>query len=139
MSTNHNTANHKHDDIGSGPEVVPGRFWHRLDDGRIQCDICPRACKMHEGQRGLCFVRAAKDRAADDKPRLSVPTIAVAPDEAAMGESTENADEAANAENSTRVPNPRPTSMFRSPTARDAVACSRSEAAARRQTRCTPG
>lgn len=49
------------DDIGSGPEVVAGRHWHRLDDGRVQCDICPRACKMHDGQRGLCFVRACKD------------------------------------------------------------------------------
>jgi pyruvate formate lyase activating enzyme len=36
---------------------VPGRYWHRLDDGRIQCDLCPRYCKLHEGQRGLCFVR----------------------------------------------------------------------------------
>ncbi|MFQ5345062.1 MAG: AmmeMemoRadiSam system radical SAM enzyme [Mariprofundus sp.] len=35
----------------------PGRYWHRLDDGRIQCDICPRDCKLHDGQRGLCFVR----------------------------------------------------------------------------------
>jgi pyruvate formate lyase activating enzyme len=34
------------------------RYWHRLDDGRIQCDVCPRFCKLHEGQRGLCFVRA---------------------------------------------------------------------------------
>ena len=48
------------DGIGSGPEVVPGRHWHALEDGRVQCDICPRACKMHEGQRGLCFVRACK-------------------------------------------------------------------------------
>ena len=37
---------------------VPGRYWHSLEDGRIQCDICPRFCKLHEGQRGLCFVRA---------------------------------------------------------------------------------
>jgi len=37
---------------------VPGRYWHALDDGRIQCDLCPRYCKLHEGQRGLCFVRA---------------------------------------------------------------------------------
>ncbi|MGB9428743.1 MAG: AmmeMemoRadiSam system radical SAM enzyme [Gammaproteobacteria bacterium] len=37
--------------------VIPTRYWHRLDDGRIQCDVCPRACKLHEGQRGLCFVR----------------------------------------------------------------------------------
>jgi pyruvate formate lyase activating enzyme len=39
-------------------ETFPGRFWHRLEDGRIQCDICPRLCKLHEGQRGFCFVRA---------------------------------------------------------------------------------
>jgi pyruvate formate lyase activating enzyme len=38
--------------------VVPTRYWHRLDDGRVQCDVCPRACKLHEGQRGMCFVRA---------------------------------------------------------------------------------
>lgn len=36
----------------------PGRYWHRLDDGRIQCDVCPRFCKLNDGQRGLCFVRA---------------------------------------------------------------------------------
>jgi len=38
----------------------PGRYWQKLDDGRIQCDVCPRLCKLHEGQRGLCFVRQAK-------------------------------------------------------------------------------
>jgi len=35
-----------------------GRYWHVLGDGRIQCDICPRYCKLHDSQRGLCFVRA---------------------------------------------------------------------------------
>jgi pyruvate formate lyase activating enzyme len=35
----------------------PARWWHALSDGRIQCDLCPRDCKLHEGQRGLCFVR----------------------------------------------------------------------------------
>jgi len=35
----------------------PARWWHTLDDGRIQCDLCPRDCKLHEGQRGACFVR----------------------------------------------------------------------------------
>jgi len=34
-----------------------GRYWHKIDDGRIQCDLCPRDCKLHEGQRGACFVR----------------------------------------------------------------------------------
>jgi pyruvate formate lyase activating enzyme len=38
-------------------ERHPGRWWHRLDDGRVQCDLCPRDCKLHEGQRGACFVR----------------------------------------------------------------------------------
>jgi pyruvate formate lyase activating enzyme len=38
--------------------VVPTRYWHKLDDGRIQCDLCPRFCKLHDGQEGLCFVRA---------------------------------------------------------------------------------
>jgi pyruvate formate lyase activating enzyme len=38
--------------------TVPTHYWHLLDDGRVQCDLCPRYCKLHEGQRGLCFVRA---------------------------------------------------------------------------------
>ncbi len=36
----------------------PGRYWHRLHDGRIQCDLCPRECRLKEGQQGMCFVRA---------------------------------------------------------------------------------
>ncbi|HEB82291.1 MAG TPA: AmmeMemoRadiSam system radical SAM enzyme [Gammaproteobacteria bacterium] len=42
-------------------DAYPTRYWHKLDDGRVQCDLCPRECKLHEGQQGLCFVRAAKD------------------------------------------------------------------------------
>ena len=42
-------------------EGASGRHWHGLDDGRIQCDVCPRYCKLHEGQRGLCFVRGRQD------------------------------------------------------------------------------
>ncbi len=41
-------------------ESFPTRYWHVLDDGRVQCDVCPRACRMHEGQRGLCFVRGVE-------------------------------------------------------------------------------
>ena len=40
------------------PAAFPTRWWTTLADGRVQCDVCPRACKLHEGQRGLCFVRA---------------------------------------------------------------------------------
>ncbi len=35
----------------------PARYWHALEDGRIQCDLCPRYCKLHADQRGACFVR----------------------------------------------------------------------------------
>lgn len=38
------------------------RYWHKLDDERVQCDLCPRDCKLHEGQRGLCFVRQCVDQ-----------------------------------------------------------------------------
>ncbi|RDH82571.1 MAG: AmmeMemoRadiSam system radical SAM enzyme [endosymbiont of Galathealinum brachiosum] len=38
--------------------IVSTRYWHKLNDGRVQCDLCPRFCKLKEGQRGLCFVRA---------------------------------------------------------------------------------
>ncbi len=47
--------------IPDDDSVVPTRYWHRLEDGRVQCDVCPRFCKLHEGQRGLCFVRACKE------------------------------------------------------------------------------
>ncbi|QQS01861.1 MAG: AmmeMemoRadiSam system radical SAM enzyme [Austwickia sp.] len=39
-------------------EHHPARYWQALDDGRIQCDLCPRECRLRDGQRGFCFVRA---------------------------------------------------------------------------------
>ena len=47
-------------DTGTLENVVPTKYWHRLEDGRIQCDVCPRFCKLHDGQRGFCFVRACQ-------------------------------------------------------------------------------
>lgn len=38
-------------------EHFAGRYWHKPGDGRIQCDLCPRDCRLHDGQRGFCFVR----------------------------------------------------------------------------------
>lgn len=40
----------------------PTIYWHTLEDGRVQCDLCPRECGLREGQQGLCFVRACHDR-----------------------------------------------------------------------------
>ncbi len=42
-------------------ERYPAKYWHKLDDGRLQCDLCPRDCKLHEGQRGACYVRGRVD------------------------------------------------------------------------------
>ncbi len=50
------------DDRSAAPKDVlignyPGRYWHPVADGKIFCDLCPRACVMAEGDRGFCFVR----------------------------------------------------------------------------------
>src|SRR5512136_2552449 len=47
------------------PGVVRGQWWHALDDGRVQCDLCPRECKLSDGQRGFCFVRRAREGGID--------------------------------------------------------------------------
>ncbi len=47
---------------GRGP-IVPTEHWRMLDDGRVQCEMCPRYCRLKEGARGLCFVRARQDDA----------------------------------------------------------------------------
>ncbi len=47
----------QHADVIDG---FPGRYWQTCSDGKIQCDVCPRECRLNDGQRGLCFVRARK-------------------------------------------------------------------------------
>ena len=37
--------------------IIATKYWHKLDENRVQCDLCPRYCKLKQGQRGLCFVR----------------------------------------------------------------------------------
>jgi hypothetical protein len=50
--------------------VVPTKYWHQLEDGRIQCDLCPRLCQLKDGQRGLCFVRARQHDAMSFCPAI---------------------------------------------------------------------
>lgn len=45
-------------DVETWPDAPTARWWTALDDGRLQCDLCPRRCRLHPGQRGFCFVRA---------------------------------------------------------------------------------
>jgi len=46
---------------GLASSVAPTKYWHTLDDGRVQCDMCPRYCHLRDGQRGMCFVRMCQD------------------------------------------------------------------------------
>ena len=41
--------------------IVSTRYWHKREDGQLQCDLCPRHCRLQEGQRGLCYVRQRLD------------------------------------------------------------------------------
>ena len=43
------------------PGVVRGEWWHRLENGKVQCDLCPRHCRLSPGQRGFCFIREERD------------------------------------------------------------------------------
>jgi len=45
----------------SPPVTWPTKYWHRLDNGKLQCDLCPRYCHLQEGQRGLCYVRGREN------------------------------------------------------------------------------
>ena len=38
-------------------DTVKTGYWHKIENERIQCDLCPRYCKLHKDQLGLCFVR----------------------------------------------------------------------------------
>ena len=39
-------------------DSFPTHYWHKRDDGKIQCDLCPHFCQLKEGKQGLCFIRA---------------------------------------------------------------------------------
>ena len=46
--------------MDDAPATWPTKHWQELRDGRIECTVCPRRCKLHDGQRGFCFVRACE-------------------------------------------------------------------------------
>lgn len=41
----------------STEHYYPGRWWETMDEDRVRCLLCPRDCKLRDGQRGFCFVR----------------------------------------------------------------------------------
>lgn len=38
-------------------DMRTARWWSRIDDGRIECTLCPRNCLIAKGLNGACFVR----------------------------------------------------------------------------------
>lgn len=55
------------------------RHWHLLDDTRIQCDLCPHACRLMEGGRGRCKVRGVNNGQLMALAHGSVSSIAMDP------------------------------------------------------------
>ena len=41
-------------------DFMPTKYWTKVDNAKVRCDVCPRACLLQDGQRGLCFVRMAR-------------------------------------------------------------------------------
>ncbi len=37
--------------------TTEARWWEPLEGGRVVCNLCPRYCKVGEGQAGFCFIR----------------------------------------------------------------------------------
>ena len=37
------------------------RYYHRLEDGRVECDLCPHHCRISDGKTGICHSRRNKD------------------------------------------------------------------------------
>jgi len=37
--------------------MEPARYWTAEPGGRLRCTLCPRDCRLGEGQAGFCFVR----------------------------------------------------------------------------------
>src|SRR3989337_2532925 len=56
----------------------PTRFWHRLADGRVQCDVCPRECRLREGPSGYCIDPIEKKPLNHFLPGTPVPSFGTA-------------------------------------------------------------
>jgi pyruvate formate lyase activating enzyme len=46
---------------GDDPSVAATHYFRRDGEDHVVCELCPRFCRLREGQRGLCFVRACQD------------------------------------------------------------------------------
>ncbi len=45
----------------SNPAAHQARWWELAPDGRVHCFLCPRHCRLRDGQAGFCSIRANRD------------------------------------------------------------------------------
>lgn len=43
------------------PKLYEGRFYTQLDEGKLQCEVCPRNCEIKPGESGHCETRLNQD------------------------------------------------------------------------------
>ena len=49
---------HLRSDARTDADAAPtARYWSTQPDGRILCTLCPRYCRVADGQAGFCFIR----------------------------------------------------------------------------------
>jgi pyruvate formate lyase activating enzyme len=41
--------------------MTEARYWRKLEDGRVACELCPRACVIPEDGRGVCLGRVNRE------------------------------------------------------------------------------
>jgi len=41
--------------------MTDAKYWRKLTDGRITCELCPQACVIPEGGHGVCLGRSNRD------------------------------------------------------------------------------
>jgi len=41
--------------------MTDAKYWKKLSDGRIACELCPQACVIPEGGHGVCLGRSNRD------------------------------------------------------------------------------
>ncbi len=48
----------KLDSAARPAELHEARWWEQAPDGRVHCFLCPRRCRLRDGQTGYCAIRA---------------------------------------------------------------------------------
>lgn len=60
-------------------DVEAARYWHKGEDGRVHCDLCPQGCVLSEGATGRCRVRQVRDGALQALGYGRVTSVSVDP------------------------------------------------------------